>query len=294
LRIARLQIGVALVLALLAGPVVRGQNPDTMDPDRNLAKAKLLLKQSIAGMGGVHFEHNTGSQCSGRVAQFDHNGTMAGYTSMRSYWEFPDKNRLEYEVKSTKGGIFAVLIGNLPIKGGLLIQLFSGDKGWSMDKGGVEEAPVTAISDFQQAMKRQLHNILLSRATEEGVYLRFGGSGIVDLRQVEWVEISDPDGGNLVRVALDRSTHVPLRTVAKTANEDMNQMDEDVTIYSNYEELQGVQTPLQITREHNGHRSYQIFYDSCQNNPSLPADFFTKASLDKVYAEKGGKKKDRK
>jgi hypothetical protein len=283
-----------LVLALVITPLARAQNPDTMNPDQNMAKARQLLKQSIAGMGGVHFENSTGNQCSGRVAQFDHNGTMAGYTSMRSYWEYPDKNRLEYEVKSTKGGIFAVLVGSLPIKGGLLIQLFAGDQGWSMDKGGVEEAPVTAISDFQMAMKRQIHNILTVRAKEDGVFLRFGGSGIVDMRQVDWVEMSDQDGSNLVRVALDHSTHVPWRTVVKTANEDMNQMDEDVTIYSNYEELQGVQTPMQVSREHNGHRSYQIFYDSCQNNPSLPGDFYTKESLDKTYAEKGGKKKDKK
>jgi len=215
---------------------------------------------------------------------------MSGYSFIHSYWRFPDKNRTEYIVKSTKGGIFAVLVGNLPVKGGMLIQLFAGDKGWTMDKGGVSEADVTVVAEFQQAMKRQIHNVLLNGTKGEGVYLRYGGLGIVDLKPVDWVEISDQDN-HKVKIALDHMSHLPLRTVALTPDEEMHQVDEDITIYSNYKDQDGIQTPLQVSRERNGRRLYQLFYDSCKNNADLPADFFTKEALEKRFKETGGKEK---
>jgi len=200
---------------------------------------------------------------------------------------------VEYVVKSTKGGIFALLVGNLPIKGGETIQLFSGDKGWTMDKGGVSEAEVTATSEFQLSLRRQMHNLLTSQTGGDGMFLRFGGGGIVDLRPVDWVEFSDQNG-NVLRLSLDRSSRLPSRTIVTTPNEENGQNDEDITVYSNYQILQGVQTPMQVSREHNGRRTYQIFYDTCKNSPALAADFFTKEALEKLYAEKGGKKKDKK
>ena len=74
----------------------------------------------------------------------------------------------------------------------------------------------------------------------------------------------------------------------------MHDRDQDVTIYSNYKEHEGVQTPMQVTREHNGQRTHQIFYTSCTNSPNLPADFFTEESLQKKAKDTGGKVKAQK
>jgi hypothetical protein len=277
----------ALSLLLVVPPAV-AQNPVTMDPELSSAKAKQLVEKAIEALGGFAYRNNEESDCDGRVAQFDRGGGMLGFSFIHSYWHYPDKNRIEYEVKTTKAGPFALLIGRLPVKGGSFIQLFSGDKGWTMDKGGVSDADATVVAEFQDTLKRQIHNLLLERVNEQGVYLRWGGLGIADLRQVEWVEITDADG-RTVRLALERESHLPMRTVVSTPNEETRDMDEDVTIYSNYKEHDGVQTPMQISREHNGRRTHQIFYFSCSNNPNLPADFFTEQSLRERFAKTGGK-----
>ncbi len=261
-----------------------------MDPDANKAKAKQLLKQAIDALGGGLYKDQTESECDGRVAQFDRNGGTLGYSMMRTYWHFPDKNRTEYIVKTTKGGLFAVLWGNLPVKGGEFIQLFNGDKGWTMDKSGINEADATVVEEFQDGLRRQVRNLLLNRANEDGVFLYYAGIGIADMREVEWVDFTDRDDRK-VRVALDHQSHLPVRTVAVTPNEEMHDKDEDVTIYSNYREQEGVQTAMQVSREHNGRRTHQIFYNSCTNAPNLPADFFTEQSLQKKFKETGGKVK---
>jgi hypothetical protein len=266
------------------------QNPESMSPDDNKAKARQLLNLSIQALGGSAYRNQSESDCEGRVAKFDRNGGTLGYSMMRSYWQYPDKSRVEYVVKTTKGGMFAILWGNLPIKGGEFIQLFDGDKGWTMDKGGVSDADATVVEEFQASLKRQLRNLLLNRANEDGVFLYYAGIGVSDMREVDWVDFND-ENDNKVRLALDHQSHLPLRTVATTANEEMHDRDQDVAIYSNYREFQGVQTPLQISREHNGQRTHQIFYTSCSNAPNLPADFFTEASLQKKFKETGGKVK---
>ena len=294
MRLSLKQSGLAAVfgLLLLAAPAL-AQNPDAMDPDQNTAKAKQLLKQAVEALGGDAFRNSRESDCDGRVAQLDRGGGVMGYSFIRNYWRYPDKNRAEYVVRTTKGGIFSVLWGNMPIKGGSFIQLFNGDQGWTMDKGGVNDADATVVAEFQNSLKRQVRNLLLSRANEEGVFVRYAGIGIADLRPVDWLEISDQDG-RTVRLALDRETHLPWRTVVTTPNQEMQTTDEDVTIYTNYKESDGVQTPMQVTREHNGRRTHQIFYNSCRNNPNLPSDFFTEAALQKRFKETGGKIKEEK
>ncbi len=281
-----------LGLLLLVHPVL-AQNPDTMDPEQNTAKARQLLKQAVDALGGSAYLNWVESDCEGRVAKLDRNGGMLGFSFIRSYWRYPDKNRTEYVVKSTKGGPLALLVGNLPIKGGSFIQLFNGDRGWTMDRGGVSEADATVVAEFQDTLKRQVRNLLLNRANEEGVFLHYAGIGIADLRPVDWVEFNDQEG-RTVRLALEHDTHLPLRTVVSTPNQEMRDTDEDVTIYSNYWDHEGVQTPMQITREHNGQRIQQVFYSSCNNNPNLPADFFTEASLQERFKKTGGKVKPEK
>ncbi len=282
-----------LISCSLVAVAFAQQNPDTMDLDANKAKARQLLQQSIRALGGGLYRDQSESDCEGRVAQFDRNGGTLGYSMMRTYWHFPDKNRTEYVVKTTKGGLFAVLWGNLPVKGGEFIQLFDGDKGWTMDRSGVNEADPTVVEEFQSALKRQLRNLLLNRANEDGVFLYYAGIGVSDMHEVDWIDFTDRDDRK-IRLALDHESHLPLRTVAITTNEEMRDKDEDVTIYSNYKELQGVQTPMQISREHNGRRTHQIFYNSCSNAPSLPPDFFTESSLQKKFKDTGGKAKSEK
>ncbi|MFI5097036.1 MAG: hypothetical protein ACHQT6_03590 [Candidatus Acidiferrales bacterium] len=293
MKLAKACVGAAFALVLLA-PGVKAQNPDIWDPEKSTAKAKQLVQQAIEAMGGAAFRDYGELECEGRLAEFDHNGDRAGDAYYHNYWRFPDKNRTEYVVKSTKGGLLGVFVGVLPIKGGVFIQVFSGNEGWTMDKSGVNEAPAGTVSDFQAAAKRQLRNVMLLKVKEQDVFLRYTGTTTADLRQVDWVEITDRGEEGSIRLALDHATHLPSRIVVTSKDADTGQMDEDVTIFTNYHPNDGVQMPMQVTRLHNDRRTHQLFYDSCKANPSLPADFFTKEGLERRYKESKGKVTDKK
>ena len=290
---ARTYLGVAVALALLA-PLVKAQNPDVWDPEKSAAKAKQLLQQAIDALGGAAFRDNAELECEGRLAEFDHNGDPAGDAFYQNYWHYPDKHRTEYAIKSTRGGPFAVLVGILPVKGGVFIQVFSGDEGWTLDKTGVNEAPATSVSNFQAAVKHNLRNVLLLKVNRPEVFLRYTGTSTVDLWPVDWVEITDPGEEGSIRLALDHTSHLPSRVVVTSKDMETGQMAEDVTMLTNYQPNNGVQIPMQVTQLHNDRRSYQLFYNSCKANPNLPPDFFTKEGLERRYKESKGKMTEKK
>lgn len=273
-------------------PIASAQNPDTMMPEQSVAKGKQVLADLINGLGGPGYTEVRESECQGRRAIFGHDGSLTGYIDFRDFRRFPDKARIEYIGKG-RNTILQSLIGLDGLDfthGGIVITLFNGDHGWTFDRSGVNEMPVTSVTEFQEQMRRNIDNLLRLRLKEPGMSIRFGGNDTVDLKQVDWVELTDSDQRKF-RLAVDRSTHYLVRAVVSTVDTEYNQINEDSTIYTNYQLMDSVWTPLQISREHNGRRVAQFFYDTCRYNPRFPDDLFAATSLQKRGSEVVLKKK---
>jgi hypothetical protein len=262
----------ALLLAVpWLSPRAQAQNPDTLMPEASNAKGKQVLDQLITALGGPTYLDIRDSDCEGRLARFGHNGELTGYTPFKDYWRYPDTNRTDYSKK------------------GVIINLYSGDKGWTLDKGGVSELSQASIADFQEQAKKDVNNLLRTRLKEPGMAIRFGGSDIVDLKSVDWVDLTDSQQRNF-RLAVDKSTHLLVRAVITTPDETTHDRNVETSVYANFQLMDGVRTPLQITTDHNGRRIAQVFFNICKYNSGLPADLFTKAALEKRFSEVGSKK----
>ena len=273
--------GVALIIAAMcASPrPMHGQNPDSMMPEEREAKGKQLLQQLITALGGPTYLDVKESECAGRLAQFGHAGELTGYTPFKVYWGFPDKNRTDYSKK------------------GVIVNLYNGDRGWTLDKGGVSELSGAQVADFQEQTKRDINNLLRVRLKEPGIVVRYGGQDIVDLKTVDWVEVVDSEQRDF-RLAVDRTTHQLARTIITIADDTSPDRSVETRIYTNYQLMDGVQTPLQITLDRNGRRINQVFFASCKYNVGYAPEFFTRAALEKRSSELGvkaakNKKKDR-
>ena len=250
------------------------QNPDTMLPEQRVAKAREILGQLTDALGGPAYLEVRERECDGRRAQFGHAGELMGFIDFKDYWRYPDKHRTDY---SKKGNI---------------IDAFDGNQGWTMDRAGVSEEPAQAVSDFAAAVKYNVDNVLRVGLKDKNLNLNYAGQGIVDMRPVDWVEISDDQ--RTLRLGIDRSSHLLLHSVMTSVDENTQERTEETTIYTNYQRKGGVMVALQVSRERNGQRYYQAFYDTCTFDPHLPEDMFSKAALEKRYAQVGNKKdKDR-
>lgn len=282
----------ALAAAVFFVPRAAAQNPDNMMPEQSEAKAKEILRDLIAGLGGPGYTEVRESECSGLRSLFGHSGDLTGYINFTDFRSYPDKARIEY----TRKGHNTILLSLIGLDGldfshgGIVIALYNGEHAWSYDRSGVNELPVTSVTDFQVATKRNVDTLLRYRLKEPGLSFRFGGNDTVDLRQVDWVEINDSEGLKY-RLAVNRSTHFLDRVVVSSEDTENQQINDDTTIFSNYQLKDSVWTPMQYTREHNGRRTAQFFLDSCRYNPGFPPDLFSKDSLKTRGAELVSKKK---
>ena len=246
------------------------QNVQTMLPEENVAKAKEILNQLVDALGGPAYLEAHDRECDGRRARFGHNGELTGFIEFKDYWRFPDKHRIDYSKKRN------------------IIDLFDGDEGWTMDRSGVSPEPPGAVSDFQILVSQGVDHVLRYGLKDPNIVLSYAGRDTVDMRQVDWIEVIFPD--RTLRLAVDRSSHLLLHSTVNSINEITQERQLETTIYTNYQRKDGVMVALQISRERDGKRFYQAFFDTCTYNPNLPPDTFTKAALEKRYSEVGSKK----
>src|ERR1700736_7037666 len=165
-----------------------------MLPEASAAKAHQLLDQMIAGLGGRAYLGVRDMVCEGRISSFGHAGDLTGYETFHDYWKFPDKRRTEHGKKAE------------------IVDVYSGDHGWTLDKGGVSDLPEDQVKDFQERTNRNIDHLLRFRLKEEGLAFRYGGNDVVDLRQVDWVEIVGRQRRTF-RSARGRSPTLPGATV---------------------------------------------------------------------------------
>jgi hypothetical protein len=276
----RIILRILLLFLLWAGaglgfsPSAFAQNPQDMMPEESAAKAKEILQQAIQALGGTAYLNLRDATCEGRLSQFGHAGELNGFEKFVDYTIPPFKDRTE----------------NLPKRN--IITVMDGDKGWTLDRGGVSDASGADIAHFEEDTKKDLDYILRTRIKEHNMIFRYGGPDIVDLKEADWVELVDSDN-RTIKIAFARSTHLPLRKIVDTRDANTRMKTDELEYYSNYHPINGVETPFQITRERNHIKIYQVFFDKCEYNTNLSDSLFTKQSLDERWEKvgKGARKK---
>jgi hypothetical protein len=269
-RLARAIASVALVAGVLAAGSIGAQNPETMMPEASATKAKQILAQMLEAMGGQNYLHVRESECTGRKSEFGHNNALTSYLEFKEYWRFPDQYRIDFGKK------------------GNIIDLFNGKEGWTVDHDGVSEEPADRVDEFQDRLMKDPGHLFRDRLKEEGMVYRYGGTDLIDLKAVDWVEMADRQE-RTYRIAVQRDNHLMARFAVIIRDQESGQLIEEVTSYANYHTIGGVETPLQVARTRNDRRILQAFYDSCTYNPNLAVDFFSKAALQQRFQEVGSR-----
>jgi hypothetical protein len=272
-RRAAYLVTVLLLAATLT--TLRAQNPDSLMPAESAAKARAILTSTIDALGGPVFLAERTSDCTGRYAKFEHSGSLGDFIRVHTYKEMPDKYRVEYDPKA------------------IIVDLYNGNEGWTLDRGGVSQLPADSVADYQEQLQTDINLILRYHMKDPDLTFRYGGLDVVEVTEVEWVEISDHQD-RTIRVAINRQDHLPVRVVVTKRDPETHGPLQLSTNFSNYHLIDGIRTPLAAASFRNDRATSQIFYESCQFNTSFPNDFFTRASLDQRFAGTRGKhsKKD--
>jgi hypothetical protein len=252
-----------------------GQQTEILMPEQSAAKAKQIIQDGIAALGGSAYLNEKDVTCTGTFSNFGHSGELSGFTKFEDFEIFPDKDRFE----------------NVPKHN--IISVYNGDKGWTLDRGGVSEAAATDVADWEEGLKTDLNNLLRNRIHEKSMIFRYLGPDTVDRLEVDWVELVDSEN-RTIHIAFSKTTHLPIRKTVETRNPNTQMKSEEVEYYSLYHPIDGIMTPFQIARDRNGLKYYQVFFDKCDYNTGLSDSFFTRESLEDRWAKVGKKSKNKK
>jgi len=292
----RLMLRATVCLLLLLGGLLARERfasagqPQDAPGETSVAKGRRVTRQVIAALGGPTYVNVHNVQCDGREAAFGTTGTLMGFTLFRDIWLFPDKNRVEYFTKG-EHTIVGFLMGSddlLITHGGAMITVYDGKEGWTLDKAGVSSQPEDLIKTFNDRLKTDMNTVLRKRINEPGVEAEYAGPDIIDLKEAEWIEFTDREH-RLMRLGIDKYSHLPLRWVVVTRNPETREKTEVITSYTQYALNDGIKTPLSIEQAHDDHKVSQTFLSSCKYNTDISPDLFTRASLEQAAKDTGKK-----
>ena len=239
---------------------------------QSAAKAKQIIAETIQALGGKAYLDAGDQTCTGQVASFGFHNQVLNYRSVEDYKLFPDKERSEYYQKRN------------------IINVYNGKQGWTLDRAGVSDLPAADIADFQAGLDRDMNFLFRFRLHDPGLTFQYDGSDVVDLKQVYWVQVTNTH--NLTtKIAVSQFSHLPVQALYINRDPVTDELSQETEYFSNYQDVQGIETPYQDSRFRNGQKIFQFFISSCQYNTGLKPDFFTKQSLEERWAKLGGKKK---
>jgi hypothetical protein len=242
--------------------------------ETNLDRGKRVVDEAIAALGGDNFLHMQDRVEGGHAYSFYHE-KLSGLTIAKIYTRY--LIRPEPPVPGFLGVREREAFGKKEDSA----VLFAEGQGYDVTFRGARPLADDVIDRFRESTLRNVFYILRQRLGEPGLILESRGSDVTENQPVDIVDITDSDN-RLVTVYFNQLTHLPVKQVTNRRDPTTKDLNEEVTRFSNYREVNGVQWPWSIVRERNGEKIYQMFSDSVEINKGLTDDLFTLPSGIKV------------
>lgn len=249
------------VLCMLAALAAVGA---AQSAETRQARAKRVVDQAVEALGGQAFLHMQDRVETGRSYSFD-NGKLSGTIITTVYTKYlpPVPGKVEILEKDA--------FGKDEQSGGLL---YTKEGAWDYNFHGARPMDEDRLTSHQDNVKRNILYILRQRLNEPGMSLYSQGSDLYENRAVEIVDITDADN-NTVTVYFGQSDKLPVRQTFRRRNTTYNDFDTEATLFAKYHETAGINWPMDVRRDRNGVKIYEMYTDSVEFNKDLKDSVFT-------------------
>jgi hypothetical protein len=151
--------------------------------------------------------------------------------------------------------------------------LFQQDDAYDITFRGARPLATDRFERYKRSTINDIFYILRERLHEPGMVFESRGSEVWDNSPVEIVDITDRDN-QTVTVYFHKTTKLPMRQVLVWRDPVTRDRNEEITLYTKYREVDGVQWPQTMQRNRNGEKVYEMFADSLEINKKLPGTMF--------------------
>ena len=264
----------------------QGSNP----ADENSQKAKGLIEQAIAALGGETYLNIRDREQQGRGYGFHHGRAEGGGNVFWDFIEFPDKERVEITKERD------------------IAQLYVGNKGWEITFKGphpldpnpkyqprpvrlmLRKVPPPAADDACRISRPEnQRGFLLTRnatylepyhATLPAIDASFGrlrtliADNPAQLARFNRLPPLINAQNESITLYFDEDTHLPVKKSFEWRDPVDRQKNLEEEIYENYRSVSGIMAPFNVTRYFNGDMASQRFFNSVTINQGLDAAMF--------------------
>ena len=253
-----------LVLVCLCLASLQGQQSPSAKPageaQSNQQKARTLIDQMIQALGGQAYLTAQDYYAEGRSGTF-HNESLVGSGLYYRFWKWPDKDRIELTKQRD------------------IVQLFVGDRVYELTYKGIQPIVLEKDDKMRLAVVRRhysLENVLREWLNEPGILLLDEGPGLSEGHLAEKITIINAKNESVL-LLVDPTTHLPLEKRFTTRDPRYRDRDEEVTIYGNWKEIQGINTPRMTLIKRNGETISQQIILNITYNTHPPDSLFDPA-----------------
>jgi hypothetical protein len=249
------------VVCLAAAALCAAQSA-VQSAETRQARAKRVIDQAVQALGGQAFLRMNDRVESGRAYSFD-NGKLSGTIIATVYTRYlpPVPGKAQVLEKDAYG------------KDESSGSLFTLDGAWEYNFHGIRVMDEERVRNFKDNTLRNIFYILRQRLNEPGLSLYSQGADLWENRPVEVVDITDADN-NTTTVYFSQTDKLPVRQMFRRRNTTYNDFDTEVTLYAKYHESQGINWPMDIRRDRNSVKIFEMYTDSAEFNKDLKDNVF--------------------
>ena len=136
--------------------------------------------------------------------------------------------------------------------------LFGAREGWDVTYRGARPIPADTYARYKDTTLHDIFYILRTRLREPGMIFESRGADVLLNVPVEIIDITDADD-RTTTVYIHQTTKVPVRQVFYRRDPITKDRIEEITVFTKYRSVDGIQWPFTIERERNGEKIYQMF-----------------------------------
>ena len=235
-------------------------NAETM-----LERGKRVVNECLDALGGDRFLSMQNRVVAGRAYSF-YREKLSGLSIARIYTRFDtgvSDTAHELAVRERQN------FGKKEDYG----TLFQEKAAYNISFRGAQPLPDDRFERYRDTTRSDIFYILRVRMHEPLIFESRGADVLLNA-PVEIVDITDADN-RTTTVYFHQITKLPVREVFYRRNAVTKDKDEEITVFSKYREVDGIQWPWAIERQRNGEKVFEIFADSVKfNDAKMQSDLF--------------------
>jgi len=228
-------------------------------------RGKRVVNECLEALGGQRYLDVQNREVAGRAYSF-YREKLSGLSLAKIYTRFYS------EVKDTAHELAVRERQNFGKKEDYG-TLFKEKDAYNLSFRGAQPLPDDRFERYKDTTRSDIFYILRIRMHEPLIF-ESRGADVLQNAPVEIVDITDADN-HTTTVYFHQITKLPVRELFYRRNPVTKDKDEEVTVFSKYREVDGIQWPFAVERQRNGDKTFEIFADSVKfNDPKVQDNLF--------------------